>query len=272
MKKNYNLTLILIILTSLTYGQIVINEVDADQTGTDTEEFIELLWTPNTSLDGYVVVLFNGSDDKSYMSYDLDGKTTDADGLFILATSSIATGSDIDMGNDNKVQNGADAVAVYLGDSTDFPNDTVISTTDLIDVLVYGTSDNDDSGLLTGFGLSIQYDENLNGKKDTESIQRKSDGTYEVKAPSKRVLSVLRDPISGFASYPNPVSDGILNISSASTSVKEVTIFNLLGKQVLSSRFSGVNKNIDVSSINAGMYILKVTEEGKMATKKLIIR
>ena len=168
MKKNYILTTILIILTSLTYGQIVINEVDADQTGTDTEEFIELLWTPNTSLDGYVVVLFNGSDDKSYMSYDLDGKTTDANGLFILATSSIATGSDIDMGPDNKVQNGADAVAVYLGDSTDFPNDTVISTTDLIDVLVYGTSDNDDSGLLTGFGLSIQYDENLNRKKDTE--------------------------------------------------------------------------------------------------------
>jgi hypothetical protein len=84
--------------------------------------------------------------------------------------------------------------------------------------------------------------------------------------------SLNNNPISGFASYPNPVSDGILNISSASTSVKEVTIFNLLGKQVLSSRFSGIKKNIDVSSINAGMYILKVTEEGKMATKKLIIR
>ena len=71
------------------------------------------------------------------------------------------------------MQNGADAVAVYLGDSTDFPNDTVISTTDLIDVLVYGTSDNDDSGSVRlVLDYSIQYDEDVNGKKDTESIQR----------------------------------------------------------------------------------------------------
>jgi len=84
--------------------------------------------------------------------------------------------------------------------------------------------------------------------------------------------SLKNNAIIGFATYPNPVSDGILNISSASGSVKNLTIFNLLGKQVLSSSFSGVNKNIDVSSINTGMYILKVTEEGKIATKKLIIR
>jgi hypothetical protein len=272
MKKNYIFTLMLIILTSLTYGQIVINEIDADQTATDTEEFIELLWTPNTALDGYVVVLFNGSDDKSYMSYDLDGKTTDANGLFVLATTSIASGSDIDMGADNKVQNGADAVAVYLGDDTDFPNDTVISTTGLIDALVYGTSDSDDAGLLTGFGLSIQYDENLNGNKDTESIQRKSDGTYEVKAPSRRVLSVLRNQIKGFATYPNPVTNKEFTISSRSTSVKEVAIFNVIGKKVLATNFSGTNATIDVSAISAGIYILKVMEAGKIATKKLVIR
>ncbi|MFT5257954.1 MAG: hypothetical protein ACI8VJ_001107 [Polaribacter sp.] len=272
MKKNYFFTLMLIIFTSLTYGQIVINEIDADQTGTDTEEFIELLWTPNTALDGYVVVLFNGSDDKSYMSYDLDGKTTDANGLFVLATTSIASGSDIDMGADNKVQNGADAVAVYLGDDTDFPNDTVISTTDLIDALVYGTSDSDDAGLLTGFGLSIQYDENLNGNKDTESIQRKSDGTYEVKEPSMRVLSVLRNQIKGFETYPNPVTNKEFTISSSSNSVKEIVVFNVIGKKVLTTRFSGFKSTIDVAAIGSGIYILKVMEAGKISTKKLVIR
>ena len=273
MKKNYIFTLLFLIVTSLTYGQIVINEIDADQTGTDTEEFIELLWTPNTALDGYVVVLFNGSDDRSYMSYDLDGKMTNANGLFVLATTSIASGSDIDMGADNKVQNGADAVAVYLGNDTDFPNDTVISTTDLIDALVYGTSDSDDTGLLTGFGLSIQYDENLNGNKDTESIQRKSDGTYEVKAPSRYVvLSVLRSKIKGFATYPNPITNHTFTLTSASSEEKSVTVFNLLGKKVLETRFSGIKSDINVSAINAGIYILKVTESGKTATKKLVIR
>ncbi|UAM98232.1 T9SS type A sorting domain-containing protein [Polaribacter litorisediminis] len=272
MKKNYIFTLILALLTSLTYSQIVINEVDADQTGTDTEEFIELLWTPNTSLDGYVVVLFNGSDDQSYAAYDLDGRTTDANGLFVLATTAIASGTDIDMGADNKVQNGADAVAVYQGDEADFPVDTPISTTNLIDVLVYGTSDNDDSGLLDGFGVTIQYDENINGNKDTESIQRKSDGTYEVKPPSRRVLSVKDNTIQGFATYPNPVTNNVFTVKSKSSDTKEISIFNVLGKKVLSKSLSGVQSDVDVSSISAGLYILKVKEGTKMATSKLVIK
>jgi hypothetical protein len=84
--------------------------------------------------------------------------------------------------------------------------------------------------------------------------------------------SVKNNAIVGFATYPNPVSNGILNISSASESLKNLTIFNLLGKQVLSSSFSGVQSNVDVSSISVGIYILKVTEAGKTATKKLVVR
>ena len=84
--------------------------------------------------------------------------------------------------------------------------------------------------------------------------------------------TVKNNAIVGFAAYPNPVSNGILTISSASDSLKNLTIFNLLGKQVLSSSFSGVQSNVDVSSISAGIYILKVTEDGKTATKKLVIR
>jgi hypothetical protein len=84
--------------------------------------------------------------------------------------------------------------------------------------------------------------------------------------------SLKNNAIVGFAAYPNPVSNGILTISSAGNSLKNITIFNLLGKQVLSSSFSGVQSNVDVSSISAGIYILKVTEAGKTATKKLMIR
>jgi hypothetical protein len=84
--------------------------------------------------------------------------------------------------------------------------------------------------------------------------------------------TVKNNAIVGFAAHPNPVSKGILTISSASDSLKNLTIFNLLGKQVLSSSFSGIQSNVDVSSISAGIYILKVTEAGKTATKKLVIR
>jgi len=84
--------------------------------------------------------------------------------------------------------------------------------------------------------------------------------------------TVKNNAIEGFAVYPNPVSNGILTISSASDSLKNIIIFDLLGKQVLSSSLSGAQSNVDVSSLSAGTYISKVTEAGKTATKKLVIR
>jgi len=179
MKKNY-FFLIALIATSLSFGQ-VINEIDVDTPGTDAAEFIEIFWTPNTALDGLVVVLFNGSSDTSYAAYDLDGKTTDANGFFILANTALISGSDIDMGASNSFQNGADAIAIYTANDTDFPTSTPATATNLVDALVYDTNDGDDAALLATLGETIQYNEDENSAKDTQSIQRKTDGTYEVK-------------------------------------------------------------------------------------------
>ena len=86
------------------------------------------------------------------------------------------------------------------------------------------------------------------------------------------VLSVSEANILGFATYPNPITNKEFTISSSNSSVKNIIIFNVLGKKVLSTSFSGAKSTIDVSAINSGIYILKVTEEGKTATKKLVIR
>jgi hypothetical protein len=185
MKKIYFLLLTLLI-SSVSFGQLVINEIDADTPGTDTAEFIELRWTPNTSLDGYVVVLFNGSNDLSYATFDLTGKTTDANGFFILANTGLISGSDIDLGASNIIQNGADAVAIYQAAAANFPDGSVTTMSGLIDALVYGTADADDAELLAGLGETVQYDESANMANDTQSIQRKMDGTYETKNPTFR--------------------------------------------------------------------------------------
>ncbi|WP_405563121.1 T9SS type A sorting domain-containing protein [Polaribacter sp. Asnod6-C07] len=91
-------------------------------------------------------------------------------------------------------------------------------------------------------------------------------GTYNVTA------SVKNNQIEGFATYPNPVKNSRFTITTNSTDKKEVAIFNVLGKQVLSTSFSATKSNIDVSSIASGLYILKVTEGTKIATSKLVIK
>jgi hypothetical protein len=85
---------------------------------------------------------------------------------------------------DNVIQNGPDGIAIYLGNASNFPTGTLASTTNLISALVYDTNDPDATALMSALGVTVQYNENENGNSPTESIQRKADGTYEVKAPT----------------------------------------------------------------------------------------
>ena len=171
------------------YSQvIVINEIDSDTPSIDTMEFVELkTQTPNFSLNGYVMVCFNGNATsgsntslRSYFTIGLDGLTTDANGLVVIGCNDVSPVPARIFG-DNILQNGADAIAIYSGGFADFPDGTLATTTNLIHAVAYDTSDPDAVELMALLGLTVQYDENANGNKDTESVQRKNDGTYETK-------------------------------------------------------------------------------------------
>lgn len=82
-------------------------------------------------------------------------------------------------------------------------------------------------------------------------------------------LSVQQNEITGLNIYPNPVTNGILHITSNNNSEKSIDIFDVLGKHVLSTNTS--NNAVNLSNLKSGIYILKITEEGKTYTKKIII-
>lgn len=159
------------------HANLVINEVDSDNPSTDTSEFIELFdgGAGSTSLNGYVLVLFNGNGDTSYKSIDLTGYTTDANGYFVVCgNASNVANCDLDVSPDsNLVQNGADAVALYFDSAASFPSGSDITTTNLIDAIVYDTNDSDDTGLLTLLNSGQpQVNEGGAGDKDNHSNQR----------------------------------------------------------------------------------------------------
>jgi uncharacterized protein (TIGR03437 family) len=157
---------------------VVINEVDSDQAGTDTAEFVEIYdgGAGNTSLTGLVVVFYNGGDDKSYAAFDLDGLSTNPSGYFTLGNTAVS-GVDLVFA-DGTMQNGADAVAIYAGNASDFPNGTSVTTTRLIDALVYDTSDPDDPGLLLLLNSGQpQVNEDNGGNATANSNQRCPNGS-----------------------------------------------------------------------------------------------
>jgi hypothetical protein len=82
-------------------------------------------------------------------------------------------------------------------------------------------------------------------------------------------LGVKQESISGLNMYPNPVKNGNLYITSNSSEAKSVEIYDILGKQVLNAKVS--NNTVNVSNLKGGAYIVKINEEDKTATRKLII-
>jgi hypothetical protein len=184
MKKTY--IIILVLFAQLASAQVFINELDTDTPGTDDREFVELKsLVPNFSLNDYILVFFNGNAtsttaNKSYLSIYLGGLTTDANGIIVIGNSMVSP-TPAKIFPDNVIQNGADGVALYRAGLSTFPDNTLATKTNLVDALIYDTNDPDAVGLMDLLGVSVQYNEGQNNLPETQSIQRKSDGTFEIK-------------------------------------------------------------------------------------------
>ena len=187
-----SLVLFSLIFVNVALSQVVINEIDADNPGSDVREFVELKSnTPNFSLNGYVLVFFNESNTSSYYAYDLDGFVTDANGIAHFGNILVSP-APIGTIPNNKMQNGPDVVALYLGNPTDFPyttsTGTPATTTNLIDAIAYSNSNTTvATNLMSILNLTVSTADIETTNSVSKSIQRKNDGTYEVKPPTPGV-------------------------------------------------------------------------------------
>jgi hypothetical protein len=73
-----------------------------------------------------------------------------------------------------------------------------------------------------------------------------------------------------FVMYPNPSNTGFVNIKSNQMGAVQAQVFDMLGKQMINTTV--VNERLEVSSLNAGIYIVKLTQNDRTTTKKLILQ
>ncbi len=76
--------------------------------------------------------------------------------------------------------------------------------------------------------------------------------------------------IADFKLYPNPVSNGLVHITTKNNKEKEVLIYDVFGEVVLTNRI--YNKNLDVSKLVSGVYVVTVIEDKKSITRKLVVK
>lgn len=236
---------------------VYINEFHYDNTGTDAGEFVEVAGPAGTDLSTYTITLYNGSNNTSYMTINLTG-VIDNEGAGVGAVSFAAL----------NMQNGApDAIALSKTGSTNIQYISYegVMTAAATNGPAVGLNSVDigvsETGLLSG--TSLEYDE------ASSAWIIVSDDTPDTFAQGP-VLGVHENSIAGLKIYPNPVSNGKLFISSDLNAEKSVSIYDVLGKQVVKTKIE--NETINVSNLNAGVYIVKITEDGKTATRKLVIK
>ncbi len=73
-----------------------------------------------------------------------------------------------------------------------------------------------------------------------------------------------------FVMYPNPSNTGFVNIKSNQMGAVQAQVFDMLGKQMIDTIV--VNERLEVSSLNAGIYIVKLTQNDRTTTKKLTLQ
>jgi hypothetical protein len=76
--------------------------------------------------------------------------------------------------------------------------------------------------------------------------------------------------LSEFSISPNPAKGNFVNITSTGLGAIQASVFDILGKQVINAAVS--NGRLDVSPLNTGVYIVKLTQGEATTTKKLIIQ
>ncbi len=97
---------------------------------------------------------------------------------------------------------------------------------------------------------------------------------YDRTATNSKVVSVsFGDDQSAISVTPNPFTNMMtLNLTEAFQQDTDIVIYNLMGQQV----FSGImgkgesNKDIDLSALNSGVYILEVGQGMNAVTKRIV--
>ena len=85
-----------------------------------------------------------------------------------------------------------------------------------------------------------------------------------------QTLSIKTFEALTFSMYPNPSSNGFVNIKTSSKEAIQVSVFDILGKQVINTTLNA--ERLNVSSLKSGIYAVRLSQGNNTITKKLLIK
>ena len=153
-----------------------------------------------------------------------------------------------------------DEITVTVSGSTENNYDWVFITNGAGELL-YGPVSGDQDAAVTSADGTI----NVYLSADT-SVQG-GPITFDVSCAG---LSVNDFDLSNLKIYPNPVNGNYVTIQSPISGDKNIEVYDITGKRLINTILN--SDKLDISSVSAGVYLVKVTVQGQSKVSKLVIR
>ncbi|RUA28364.1 MAG: T9SS C-terminal target domain-containing protein [Bacteroidetes bacterium] len=166
--------------------------------------------------------------------------------------------------------NGDDAIELYEGTTIidtfgDVDMDGTGEAWDYLDGWAYRVNGTGPDGGFVLANWTFSGADALDGETDNSTAAT----PYPIATYTNPALSNATFTQANFSIYPNPTNKGYVNIKTTSNSAVNVTVFDLLGKKVITKTLS--NNKLNVSSLKSGVYLLNIEQNGASTTKKLVI-
>lgn len=89
---------------------------------------------------------------------------------------------------------------------------------------------------------------------------------------NKSMGAAGKEPVEGLTIYPNPAkADRVYVTTSKPSLTKEIEIYDLFGNKVIQATLTAGAKEINISRLIRGIYLIKVKEGDTFSVRKLIV-
>jgi len=165
------------------------------------------------------------------------------------------------------------------------PSEVYILNTEIADESGIDANGYSDTSVVTGIDITNDFDTWVTNSftfdatttevviyvRSLSSIDENTEVFYDnISLQLTSSLSTKNVLASKFRIYPNPAKD-ILTIESNNIQVESVRIFSLLGKEVF--RQNGlVSREVNISNLSSGMYILKIATNSGSLSQKIVVK
>ena len=123
-----------------------------------------------------------------------------------------------------------------------------------------------------GFSNSIPYDNFANeeywGIVTRDRVPKEA--YYVVQEIYEAASLSVNENFLDISVYPNPVSDGFLNVINPSNEALNISVYDLNGRMVHSQQI--IFDSIDISHLSGGFYSMLITSGKRTTAKKIVVK